>query len=106
MIEEMELRGMAPATKKSYLVGCRVLVSHFMKSPEQLRADDVKSFFVYLMRERGAGPATVRGYAAAITFLYRHVLRIRRWWRNCHVRGCPSAYSGVTWARIPDGPGH
>ena len=76
MIEEMELRGMAPATKKSYLVGCRVLVSHFMKSPEQLRADDVKSFFVYLMRERGAGPATVRGYAAAITFLYRHVLRM------------------------------
>jgi hypothetical protein len=35
MIEELELRGMAAATKKSYLICCRLFVAHFMKSPEQ-----------------------------------------------------------------------
>jgi site-specific recombinase XerD len=76
MIKEMELRGMAPATKKSYLIACRLLAAHFMKSPEQLRADDLKAFLLYLIRNRGAGPATVRGYVAAFAFLYRHVLKM------------------------------
>jgi hypothetical protein len=41
MIEELELRGLSPATKKSYLSNCRGFVAHFMKSPEQLRSEDV-----------------------------------------------------------------
>ena len=76
MIEEMELRGMAPATKKSYLVCCRVFVAHFMKSPEQLRAEEVKAFLLHLMRARKVGPSTSRVYIAALCFLYRHVLGI------------------------------
>jgi site-specific recombinase XerD len=74
MIKEMELRGMSPATKKSYLVCCRVFVAYFMKSPEQLQAEDVKTFLLHLMRERKAGPASVRVYVAALRFLYRKVL--------------------------------
>lgn len=75
MIEELELRGMSAATKKSYLIGCRLFVAHFMKSPEQLGADDIKAFLLNLMRERKVGPSCVRGYIAAISFLYRNVLR-------------------------------
>ena len=75
MIEEMELRGLAAATKRGYVVCCRVFVAHFMKSPEQLHAEDVKAFLLHLTRERKAGPSTVRTYIAAICFLYRHVLR-------------------------------
>jgi integrase/recombinase XerD len=76
MIDEMELRGLAAATKKSYLISCRLLVSHFMRSPELLRAGDVKAFVLYLMRNRGVGPSCVRVHVAGITFLYRHVLRM------------------------------
>lgn len=76
MIGEMELRGMAPATKKSYLVCCRVFVAHFMKSPEQLGTDDVKMFLLHLVRERKVGPSTLHVYIAAICFLYHHVLKI------------------------------
>ncbi len=75
MIGEMELRGLAAKTKKSYLVCCRVFVAHFMKSPEQLSTDDIKAFLLHLMRERKAGPSTVHVYIAALTFLYRNVLR-------------------------------
>jgi len=75
MIEELELRGMSAATKKSYLICCRLFVAHFMKSPEQLGAGDIKAFLLNLMRERKVGPSCVRGYIAAISFLYRNVLR-------------------------------
>jgi site-specific recombinase XerD len=76
MIGEMQLRGMAPATKKSYLVCCRVFVAYFMKSPEQLGTDNVKTFLLHLVRERKAGPSTLHVYIAALCFLYRHVLGI------------------------------
>jgi len=75
MIEEMDLRGMAPATKKSYLTCCRAFVAHFMKSPEQLGTEDLKTFLLHLVRERKAGPSTVCVYIAALCFLYRQVLR-------------------------------
>jgi len=76
MIEELELRGLAPATKRSYLTCCRLFVAHFMKSPVQLGTEQVKTFLLHLMRERKAGPSTVRVYLAALTFLYRYVLRM------------------------------
>jgi integrase len=76
MIGEMQLRGMAPKTKKSYLVCCRVFVAYFMKSPEQLGTDNVKTFLLHLVRERKAGPSTLHVYIAALCFLYRHVLGI------------------------------
>jgi integrase/recombinase XerD len=75
MLAEMELRGMAAATKKSYLTCCRLFVAHFMKSPEQLQMEDVRTFLLYLTRERKIGPSTVHVYLSAIEFLYRHVLR-------------------------------
>ena len=76
MIEEMELRGMAPATRKSYLLCCRLLASHFMKSPELLTVEDLKAFLLYLMRGRGVGPSTVRVHVSAFRFLYRDVLKM------------------------------
>jgi site-specific recombinase XerD len=76
MIGEMQLRGMAPKTKKSYLVCCRVYVAHFMKSPEQLVAEDVKAFLLHLVQARRVGPSTMHVYVAALCFLYRHVLGI------------------------------
>jgi site-specific recombinase XerD len=75
MLEELELRGMSKATKKSYVLCCRVFVAHFMRSPELLRADDITAFLLHLKRDRKAGPSCVGVYVAAIRFLYRSVLR-------------------------------
>ncbi|HEX7506736.1 MAG TPA: site-specific integrase [Polyangia bacterium] len=76
MLAELELRGMAAATKKSYLLCCRMLVSHFMKSPELLTVEDLKAFLLYLIRGRGVGPSGVRVYVSAFRFLYRDVLKM------------------------------
>ena len=57
---------MSAATKKSYVVCCRVFVAHFMKSPEQLGEREIREFLLHLMRERKAGPSCVGVYIAAI----------------------------------------
>jgi integrase/recombinase XerD len=77
MLAELELRGMSAATQKSYLVCCRVFVTYFMRSPEQLGAEHIKEFLLHLKRQRNAGPSCVGVYVAAIRFLYRAVLRNR-----------------------------
>jgi len=77
MLAEMELRGLSEATKRSYVVCCRVFVAHFMKSPEQLGTQEIKDFLLHLIRDRRASPPTVGVYVAAIRFLYRWVLRNR-----------------------------
>lgn len=89
MIQEMELRGLSAATKKSYVTCCRVFVAHFMKSPEQLHAEDVKAFLLHLMRGRKAGPACAGVYVAALRFLYRQVLKI------------PEVVDGIPRPRVP-----
>jgi site-specific recombinase XerD len=89
MIQEMELRGLSAATKKSYLTCCRVFVAHFMKSPEQLHEEHVKAFLLHLMRERKAGPACAAVYVAALRFLYRQVLKI------------PEVVDGIPRPRVP-----
>jgi integrase/recombinase XerD len=89
MIGEMELRGMAPATKKSYLACYRLFAAHFMKSPEQLGTEEVKAFLLHLVRERKVGPSTLHVYIAALCFLYRHVL------------GMPSVADDLPRPRIP-----
>lgn len=75
MVAELELRGVAEATKKAYLMCCRLFVAHFMRSPEQLGATETKAFILHLIRERKASPASVGVYVAAVRFLYRSVLR-------------------------------
>lgn len=75
MVTELDLRGMAAATKKAYLMCCRQFVAHFMRSPEQLGAAEAKEFIVHLIRARKATPSAVGVYVSAIRFLYRVVLR-------------------------------
>jgi len=75
MVAELELRGAAEATKKAYLMCCRLFVAHFMRSPEQLGAAETKAFILHLIRERKIAPPSVGVYVAAIRFLYRVVLR-------------------------------
>ncbi len=89
MVNEMELRGLSAATKKSYMTCCRVFAAHFTKPVEQLNAEDVKAFLLHLMRERKAGPSCASVYVAALRFLYRHVVKI------------PEAIDGIPLPKVP-----
>jgi len=74
MIEDIQLRGYAPATCKEYVRCARSFVAYHMRPPTELGERDVRRFLLYLSQERKAGAATIKMYTAAIKFLYERTI--------------------------------
>lgn len=74
MIDAMHQRGLAVRTHQSYLYAVSALARYFNQPPNQLRADQIQDYFVYLVKERGLGAASCRLYLNGIRFLYLQVL--------------------------------
>jgi integrase/recombinase XerD len=52
MIEDMNLRNLAPRTVQVYVERVAKFAQHFGKSPDKLDADDVRAYSVYLVHKR------------------------------------------------------
>ena len=52
MIEDMQVRNLAPHTQRSYLQQISQFARHFGKSPEILGPDDIRAYQIHLSRER------------------------------------------------------
>jgi site-specific recombinase XerD len=89
MTADLVLHRFAPDTMAHYLGCVEVLARHFARSPAALGADEVRSFLVYLAREKRVHPTTQRMYVAAFRFLY--IVTLRR----------PEVVSDVPWPRVP-----
>ena len=50
MIEDMQIRNLAPHTQRSYLQQISQFARHFGKSPELLGPDDIRAYRLYLGR--------------------------------------------------------
>ncbi|HUE69799.1 MAG TPA: site-specific tyrosine recombinase/integron integrase, partial [Pirellulaceae bacterium] len=74
MIEALELRGLSPKTVRVYIDCVARFANHFHKSPEQLGAEDVRTYLLYLVHERKVAWGTYKQALAALRFLYRWVL--------------------------------
>lgn len=74
MIDAMHQRGYSERTHQSYLGAVRGLARYFHQSPDQLQAQQIQDYFVYLVQERGLCGASCRMYLHAIRFLYLQVL--------------------------------
>jgi site-specific recombinase XerD len=70
MIEDMQLHGLTSGTRDSYVRAVRLLAEHFNRPPDQLTDEQLREFFLYLMRERGLAKATLINYRAAIKFFF------------------------------------
>jgi site-specific recombinase XerD len=70
----LRLRNYRPATQAHYLRCARELAKHYMRPPEDLSEEEVRSFVLYLQDERKAKPSTLRVYIAALKFLYTQTL--------------------------------
>lgn len=75
MIETLELHGLSPKTLKLYVDCVARFARHFGKSPEQLGADEVRAYLLYLIHERKVARGTYKQALAALRFLYRWVLK-------------------------------
>lgn len=78
MIEDLRLRHSSEETIGRY-VGCVERFAHyFHQSPEQLEAEQVRSYLLYLLEERHLSWSTIHVSRAALRFLYVRVLK-QRW---------------------------
>ena len=78
MIQDMQLRGLAPGTQRVYIEGVKALAGHYNRPPDQLTEQHVRRFFLHLITTRKLAQSTVSLYFYAIKFLYRHTLA-RQW---------------------------
>jgi len=74
MIDAMRQRGYSVRTHQTYLNAVSALARYFNQSPEQINAQQIQAYFVYLVQERELSGASCRLYLNAIRFLYLQVL--------------------------------
>jgi site-specific recombinase XerD len=74
MEQDLILRGLAPSTRKIYLLYCRKFAAHYRRSPEELGETEVREFLLHLIEKEQIEPATYRQVLAALKFLYRVTL--------------------------------
>ncbi len=75
MIEDMQLHGLCSGTQQAYVRAVRVLAEHYHRPPDQLSDEQLREFFLYLMRERNLAKATLINYRAAIKFFFMTTLQ-------------------------------
>jgi len=74
MINEMEVRGFAPRTIQSYLSAVKNYSNYYQLSPDKLTKQHIQDYFLHLVKDRHASPASCHLYLNGIRFLYVQVL--------------------------------
>ena len=74
MINDMTVRGLAESTKQSYLKSVSGLACHYGRSPEQISAQEVQEYLIFLHEERGLAWQSCNSARHAIRFFYRITL--------------------------------
>src|SRR3984957_12806850 len=59
MLEELERRNYSPGTARCYLQAVEHFAEHFHRAPDQLGAEQIREYQIYLLRERKLSPKTV-----------------------------------------------
>ena len=78
MIEDMQLRGYSARTQECYVRAVRQLAEHYRASPDRLREEDLRQYFLYLANEKKVARATATIALCGIRFFFEHTLH-RDW---------------------------
>jgi len=74
MVEEMQLRRYAERTQRSYLEAVTKLVGYVGKTPDEITAEELRAYFLYLTKERGLSRSSVNQAICGLKFFYETVL--------------------------------
>ncbi len=74
MIEDMQVRNLAPQTQKSYLQHITAFARHFHKSPELLGPEEIRTYQVYLIDSKHLSISSLTEATAALRFIYKTTL--------------------------------
>jgi site-specific recombinase XerD len=101
MLEELQRRNYSPSTSRGYILAVKQFAEYFNKSPEQLGAEDVRRFQLYLLNEKKLASGTVEMRMSALRFLYKKTLKRRDiWTRRSHLsQDSPEAAGDLEYGR-------
>src|SRR3954465_409391 len=74
MIDDMQLRNLAPRTIKVYVSRVGTFARHFGRSPEALGPDDVRAYLLHLVQQKHVSWTVYNQTVAALRFLYEVTL--------------------------------
>jgi len=74
MIEDMQVRHLAPKTQLSYVQQVAAFARHFGKSPQLLGPEHIRTYQVYLTCEKKLSASSLTVATAALRFLYKVTL--------------------------------
>jgi len=75
MLEELQRRNYSPATIRSYLRCVAEVAQHFHRSPDQLGANDIRQFQLFLIKQRRLAWSTYNVFVSALRFFYVKTLK-------------------------------
>ncbi|NJL26801.1 MAG: tyrosine-type recombinase/integrase [Thermoanaerobaculia bacterium] len=78
MIEDMQIRNLAPATQAMYLRHVKLFARHFGKCPSKLGRNQIRDYQIHRFNVDKVCPGVLSQIVASLRFLYRITLR-RAW---------------------------
>jgi len=78
MMEDMQLHGYAAKTQEAYVGAVRSLARYYKRSPGDITQEEVRAYFLWLVKERGVARSTLTIHLSGIKFLFEVTLK-REW---------------------------
>ena len=78
MIEDMQIRNLAPHTQRAYVEQVVRFARHFRKSPELLGPAEIRAYLLHLAQDKHLAASSIIVAVAALRFLYTVTLK-RPW---------------------------
>ncbi len=75
-IEDMQMRGLAPTTQRSYIHYVADFAKFYNASPGKLDLEAIRQYEMHLIDERGMSPQSVNTFVASVQFLYTVTLEM------------------------------
>jgi integrase/recombinase XerD len=84
-IEDMQLRGLAPTTQRSYIHYVADYAKFYNLSPEKLDIEAIRQYELHMLHERKLSPESVNTFVSSVQFLYTVTLEMP-WGKECFPR--------------------
>src|SRR5882762_10852510 len=74
MLEDLQIRNYAATTVRAYVLRVAEFAKHFGKSPDQLGAEHIRTYQLFLVKEGRLSQSTYIQVVSALRFLYSQTL--------------------------------
>ena len=84
-IEDMQMRGLAPTTQRSYLHYVTEYAKFYNTSPAKLDLEAIRQYELHMLHERKLSPQSINTFVSSVQFLYTVTLEMP-WGKACFPR--------------------